>query len=188
MTAPLSALPDRTLIERTLAGESDCFTVLMERHVAAVRKRIKCMIWNPADQDEIVQETFFKAWRCLSSFRFDATFRTWIVRVAINETLQHYRRNRCNSIVQATTSIDTFASQHELPDKALERIEERHRVRAAVTRLPKEYRLVVIHRDLDELTQQETAERLQFSIPGVKTRLFRARRMLSRALRERSAA
>jgi RNA polymerase sigma-70 factor, ECF subfamily len=190
MSASLLALPDRSLIERTLAGESDCFTVLMDRHVAAVRRRIKLMVWNPADQDEIVQETFFKAWRSLSSFRFDATFRTWIVRVAINETLQHYRRDRCNSTVLAAGGIDEFASQHDLPDKALERVEERRIVHAAVAKIPKQYRLVLILRDLDELTQQETAERLQSSVAAVKTRLFRARRMLSRAVRvrERSAA
>jgi RNA polymerase sigma-70 factor (ECF subfamily) len=187
MSASLLALPDRALIERTLVGESDCFTVLMDRHVAAVRRRIKSMVWNPADQDEIVQETFFKAWRRLSSFRFDATFRTWIVRVAINEALQH-RRDRCNSTVPAIGGIDEFASQQDLPDKALERSEERRTVHAAVAELPKQYRLVLILRDLDELTQQETAERLQFSVAAVKIRLFRARRMLSRAVRERSAA
>jgi RNA polymerase sigma-70 factor (ECF subfamily) len=188
MMASLAALPDRALIERTLEGESDCFAVLMDRHVAAVRKRVKSMVWNPADQDEIVQETFFKAWRCLSSFRFDATVRTWIVRVAVNEAIQHYRRGRGDSTVVATSSMDEFASKDELPDKALERIQERDRVRAAVARLPKQYRPVLILRDLDELTQEETAEQLQFSVAAVKTRLFRARRMLSRTVLERSAA
>jgi RNA polymerase sigma-70 factor (ECF subfamily) len=183
----LQQLPDRALIERTLAGESDCFAVRMDRHVAAVRKRVRSMVWNPADQDEIVQETFFKAWRCLSSFRFDAMFRTWIIRIAINEALQHYRLDRGESTVPAI-GIDEFASKHELPDKALARIQECDRVRAAVARLPKQYRLALILRDLDELPQHETAERLQLSVAAVKTRLFRARRMLSRAVLERSAA
>jgi RNA polymerase sigma-70 factor (ECF subfamily) len=156
MLVPLLALPDRSLIQRTLAGESDCFNVLMDRHMAAVRRRIQFMALNPADQDEIIQETFFKAWRGLSSFRFDATFSTWIVHVAINETLQHDRRDRCNSTVPATAGNDEFAAQHDLPDKALERIEERRTVHAAIAKLPKQYRLVLILRDLDELTQQET--------------------------------
>jgi hypothetical protein len=58
--ASLAALPDRALTERTLADECDCFTVLMHRQVAAVRKHVKSMVWNPTDQDEIVQETFSK--------------------------------------------------------------------------------------------------------------------------------
>ena len=92
--APFAALQDSILIERTLAGQNECFAVLMNRHMTAVRGRVKSMVRNKSDEDDLVQETFLKAWRHLSSFRSDASFRTWITRVATNEVLQQYRRDR----------------------------------------------------------------------------------------------
>jgi RNA polymerase sigma-70 factor (ECF subfamily) len=141
------------------------------------------MVRNTSDQDDVVQETFIKAWRRLSSFRADASFRTWIISVATNEALQQYRRQRSNPVSPTAADLDTYVSQHESPCEALFRSEAHHTVRAAVAHLPDKYRQVLILRDLDELTTQETARSLKFSIQLVKTRLMRARRMLSRTIR-----
>lgn len=183
----LATLQDSALIERTLAGQSECFTVLMNRHIKAVRRRVKSMLRNTSDEDDLVQETFLKAWRHLHAFRSDASFRTWITRVATNEVLQQYRRDQRSRIAPAATALDDCASQDESPHEALVRLKARQTIRTAVTQLPEKYRQVVILRDLDELTTQEAARRLQFGIPLVKTRLFRARKMLSTAILGTSA-
>ena len=182
-----SALQDSALIEGTLAGRSECFTVLMNRHMPAVRKRVKSMARNASDEDDLVQETFLNAWRHLSSFRADASFRTWITRVATNEVLQLYRRNRRSAIGPATTSLDGFASRDESPYQALVRMEARQTIHTAVARLPEKYRRVLILRDLDELNTHEAARCLQSGIPLIKSRHFRARRMLSKAILGRRA-
>src|SRR4029453_10765986 len=96
--APMASLQDCTLIDRALAGEVECFSALMDRHTAAVRRRVRSMVRNTSDQDDVVQETFIKAWRHLSSFRSDSSFRTWIISVATNEALQQYRRQRNNPV------------------------------------------------------------------------------------------
>src|SRR3954451_21173404 len=98
--APLATFEDHTLIEMALAGQSACFSALMDRHVTAVRKCIRSVVTNTSDVDEIVQDAFFKAWVHLSKFRFEASFRTWITRVALNESLTLYRRQRCRPFTQ----------------------------------------------------------------------------------------
>jgi RNA polymerase sigma factor (sigma-70 family) len=182
-----ATLQDSALIEGTLAGRSECFTVLMNRHMPAVRRRVKSMVRNTSDEDDLVQETFLNAWRHLSSFRSDASFRTWITRVATNEVLQQYRRNRRSAIAPAVTDLEACASHEETPYQALARMEAHQTVRTAIARLPEKYRRVLVLRDLDELTTHEAARCLESGIPLVKSRHFRARRMLSRAILGRSA-
>src|SRR6266404_6735048 len=113
-----ATLQDSALIEGTLAGRSECFTVLMNRHMVAVRGRVKSMVRNTSDEDDLVQETFLNAWRHLSSFRSDASFRTWITRVATNEVLQQYRRDRRTPIVPGAP-LDACASKAESPHEVL---------------------------------------------------------------------
>src|SRR6266446_4456902 len=136
--APFAALQDSTLIEKTLAGQSECFAVLMNRHMTAVRGRVKSMVRNKSDEDDLVQETFLKAWRHLSSFRSDASFRTWITRVATNEVLQLYRRNRRSAIGPAAAGMDAgmdaCVSHDESPYQALARVEARRTIRTAIAR------------------------------------------------------
>jgi RNA polymerase sigma factor (sigma-70 family) len=92
MTPTLATFEDRTLMQRTLAGQSDCFAALIDRHLAAVKRRIGSMVQNPADREDLLQEVLLKVWLHLSAFRAESSFRTWITRVAINEAMQSYRR------------------------------------------------------------------------------------------------
>jgi RNA polymerase sigma-70 factor (ECF subfamily) len=182
MTALIATFEDSTLIEMALAGRTECFPVLMDRYVTAVRKHIMPLVKNTSDVDDLVQDTFLKAWLHLSKFRFEASFRTWITRVALNEALALYRRQRCRPYCQASASLEIFPSQCESPEQALARGEARLTIRTAIQKLPRKYGEVLILCDLEQLTARETARHLKSSIPLVKTRLCRARRMLSAAL------
>jgi RNA polymerase sigma factor (sigma-70 family) len=90
MTGSIAAIEDSTLIEMALAGQTECFSVLMGRHVSVVRSCIRSMVTNTTDVDDLVQDAFLKAWLHLSTFRFEASFRAWITRVAVNEALTLY--------------------------------------------------------------------------------------------------
>ena len=175
---------DNTLIKMALAGETECYSVLMGRHSTAVTTCIKSIVGNIPDVDDIVQDTFMKAWSHLSSFRFEASFRTWITRVAMNEALTLYRLQKSRPRCVAVANLEIFSSRGDSPEQILARSERRLRVRTAVERLPRKYRDILILCDLDDLGTQETARRLKSSIPLVKTRLFRARHMLSRVLQQ----
>jgi RNA polymerase sigma-70 factor (ECF subfamily) len=167
------------LIERTLAGESDCFNVLMKRHAGPVGSRISPMLRNSEDKDDVIQDVMFKAWRKLSSFRGESSFRTWMTRVAVNEALMSHRKRRPSCEVDP----DTLKSPAESPFQAAARREAACRVRGAAARLPQHYRHVLILRDIEDLDLRETASCLGLSMPAVKSRLFRARRLLSVTLR-----
>src|SRR5258706_4405970 len=182
MNPRLATFEDSTLIKLALAGQAECFTVLMDRHLVAVRKRIVSIVPNASDADDLVQEVLLKVWRHLSTFRAQSSFRTWLTRVAMNEALQSYRREQRRPFFRAPGDLDALASPAESPHQALARVEATRTVRGALARLPEKYRQVLILRDLEQLTARETARSIQSSIQAVKTRLFRARLMLFAAL------
>jgi RNA polymerase sigma-70 factor (ECF subfamily) len=185
-TPSFKTLTDIGLIELALAGETGCFAILMERHLTAIRKQIRSMVRSSADSDDVAQDVVLKVWRRLGTFRGESSFRTWLTRVAVNEVLQAYRWQRRRPAFQEPVRLTTVASAAESPYQALVRVEEIQAVRNAVRQLPAIYRRVLVLREFEELSLQETAERLQASIPAVKTRLFRARRMLLVALKRSS--
>jgi RNA polymerase sigma-70 factor (ECF subfamily) len=185
MASPPTTLEDSALIELALAGQTECFTVLTNRHLPAVRRRIGSIIRNTTDVDDLLQEVLLKVWRHLSTFRAESTFRTWMMRIAINEALQSYRREQHRPICQAFGDFDTFASPNESPFQSLTRSETAKVVRRAVVELPAKYRQVMILREFEQLSPREIAQSLQSSIPAVKTRLFRARLMLLVALQRK---
>jgi RNA polymerase sigma-70 factor (ECF subfamily) len=184
MTSPLATFEDSILIKLALAGQAESFAVLMDRHSAAVRRRIGSMVRNATDVEDLLQEVFLKVWRHLSTFRSESSFRTWMISVAVNEVLQSHRREQRWRWSQTQRDLDTLTSTCESPHQSLTRSEATHAVRSAVVGLPEKYRQVLILRDLEELSLRETAQWLQSSIPAVKTRLFRARHMLLAALRK----
>ena len=175
---PLATLEDSTLIALSLAGQTECFAILVDRHRAPVRRRIASMVRNVADADDVLQEALLKVWRRLSTFRSESSFRTWMTRVAINEVLQSYRREQRRPLCQALGALDFVDSKNESPHQSLVRIELMQAVRSAVASLRAKDKQVLILRDLQDLSARETAHRLNSSIPAVKTRLSRARLML----------
>jgi RNA polymerase sigma-70 factor, ECF subfamily len=182
----LTTIDDRTLIERTLAGERECFDLLVHRHTAAVRKRVTMIVRNTADHDDVVQETFLKAWRHLASFHSKSSFRTWLTHIAANEALMQLRRQ--TRIAEPAIGLDQCASDHASPLEQVLLAETRRNVRTAVDRLPEKYRRALITRDLEERTTEETATHLRLCPALVKTHVFRARRMLSAGILQERAA
>jgi len=185
MTATFATFEDNALIKLTLEGQAECFTVLMDRHLAAVRRCIGSLVRSAADAEDIVQEVVLKVWRRLSSFRAQSSFRTWLTSVAVNEARQSYRRQHRRPLCLVPDNLDGFRSPGERPDQSLVRTHDARTVRRAVAALPAKYRQVLVLRYLEELSPREIAEGLQSNLPTVKTRLFRARRMLLRALQPR---
>jgi RNA polymerase sigma-70 factor (ECF subfamily) len=173
-----SQLQDGALIKLVLAGRADCFTVLMDRHLATVRKRIGTLARNAAEAEDLLQEVLLKVWLHLSTFKSESSFRTWMTRIAINEALQSFRREQRRRIAYLSYDFDSFASPYESQCQSLANREKRQTLRSAVTKLAAKYREVLILRDFEGLSEKETAHSLHLSVPAVKTRLRRARLML----------
>ncbi len=179
----LSELDDSSLIRLALEGQTECFSALMARHSVAVRRRIESIVRNECDADEVIQEVQLKVWRGLPSFRGESSFRTWMTRVGINEALQLRRREKVRSNWLALEDFPGLTSGIESPQRSLLRVEETQAVRRAVVGLPPMYRQVLTLREFEQLSVRETAIKLQSTIPAVKTRHLRARKLLSIALK-----
>ena len=182
-----SQLQDGALIELVLAGQPDCFTVLMDRHLATVKKRIGTLVRNAAEAEDLLQEVLLTVWLHLSTFRSESSFRTWITRIAINEALQLFRREQRRRIAYGSFDFDIFTAPCESPCQSLTNLEKTQTLRSAVATLPANYQQVLILRDFEELSEKETAHWLQLSLPAVKTRLRRARLMLRARFRVANA-
>jgi len=189
MNTPGTTLEDKILVQGALAGQTEYFSVLVDRHVTAVKRCIQSLVRNPLDVEDLVQDTFLKAWLHLSTFRFQASFRTWLLSVAHNEALALYRRRNSRPFCPPAVNLEALPlrSQSESPHQALTRSEARVRIHSAMAKLPRKYRQVLVFCELQQLTIQETATQMKASTALVKTRLFRARHMLSVTLRKEIA-
>jgi RNA polymerase sigma-70 factor (ECF subfamily) len=176
-TGSLAHISDYDLIRLILDGQTECFMVLMNRHLRAIRRCIGFMLRGNGAVEDLTQEVVLKAWRFLSAFRGESSLRTWLTRVAINEVRQFQRREHASRF-QELSNPDVLVSPCESPYENVTRIQRTQAVRAVVRSLPAKYREVVMLRELEELSMLEIAERLRCSVPAVKSRLFRGRSML----------
>jgi RNA polymerase sigma-70 factor (ECF subfamily) len=179
---------DRDLIRLTLEGQADCFTALMDRHLGAVKRCIGFMLRGNCAAEDLAQEVVLKAWRFLSAFRAESSFRTWLTRVAINEVRQFQRRELRASGFQELPNPDVLVSRDESPYEHFARMQRTEAVLVVLESLPARYREVVMLRELEELSILEIAERLRCTVPTVKCRLFRGRSMLLAGVQKLQAA
>src|SRR5579864_2913546 len=100
MISPCGSLPDKVLIEMVVAGRSYCFSVLVDRHLPTVRRHLRAMVPNEPDQEDVLQEVLPKVWRHLADFRLECNLRTWMIKIAINQVRQCYRRRTSRQVFQ----------------------------------------------------------------------------------------
>jgi RNA polymerase sigma-70 factor, ECF subfamily len=182
-------LTEAEMISRILAGERDLFYDLIKPCERAVFLTAYSVLKSEADAEEVAQEAALKAYKALGSFRGEAKFSTWLVKITLNEARMKLRRSRSEPEVSLEDFVDNGDSDYtpavltdwrEIPSESLERKELRETLRRAVNGLPEKYREVLILRDCRDMSIEETAQLLSISIGMVKTRLFRARLMMQK--------
>jgi RNA polymerase sigma-70 factor (ECF subfamily) len=181
---------EASLITAILAGEREKFHDLIRPYERQVYLTALALVKNETEAEDIAQEAILRAYRKLASFRGEAKFSTWLTAITLNEArtrLREEKRAQFDSIDDKdTTSGDytpaALTDWREVPSAALERQEIRMLMRQAVSELPDTFRQVVVLRDIEELSVNETAEALGISIPLVKVRLHRARLLLQKRL------
>jgi len=175
---------ERELIERVLAGEKDLFYELIRPCERGVFLAAASILGNDADAEDAAQEAFLKAYRNLDRFRQESKFSTWLIQIAINNARMKWRKDRRHLYAsidagQETTEGDyiptDFADWREIPSEALEQSELREALNKALNSLPEKYRIVIILRDVQQMSIAETAKALGVSEENVKTRTSRAR-------------
>lgn len=181
---------DAALIGRARGGDAAAFTTIMRRHNRLLFRTARGLVSDDAQAQDVVQETYLRAFVRLDGFRGDAALSTWLARIAINTAIDLQRRQgRWVSLDDDAAPDDAGLeaamperARREAPDAAAERSELRRFLQAAIDHLPPIYRSVFMLRAVEELSVEETALALGVSHEVVKTRFSRARVMLRETL------
>ena len=178
------------MIAAILAGDTGLYHDLIRPYERSVYSMALSFMKNEADAEDVAQEAFLKGLRKLRDFRGHAKFSTWLISITLNEARGRLRRQtvvRMDSLDEPTdeggsVSPALLRDWREVPSEALERKEVRELLQAAIGNLAPIYREIVLLRDVEELSIEETATALTISTASVKVRLHRARMMLQREL------
>lgn len=170
------------LVRLACEGDRDAFWKLVEPHLRVVFLTAKSILRNFEDAEETAQESLLKALRNIRQFRGEASIKTWLVRITVNESLiriRKYHKHLYRAVEETADSDEylpkNFADWREIPSELLERKELRDALKSALASLPQKYRDVLTLRDVSQLSNRETAEALGMTVGNVKTRLLRAR-------------
>ena len=181
---------ESALVARAKEGDVEAFSELISHYDRRVFRMAKQITQNDDDAEDVLQETFLKAYTHLDNFQGNSKFYTWLVRIAVNEALMKLRKRRSDRTVPLDEPIDTgedemtreIAVWEENPEETYSREELATILDSAIQSLKPAYRTVFILRDIEDLSIEETAEALNLSISAVKSRLLRARLQLREKL------
>lgn len=189
-----SSISDSELVRRAKAGELDAFETLANRHERKVYTLAQRMLRNEHDAEDVTQETFLSALEHLAGFREEASFSTWLLRIASHAALKVIRKRRGLNTVSLEEATDPqgngepiphpefIADWRGSPEQLVHSREVQRLLEDALAELDEKHRLVFLLRDVEGLSIAETAAALELSEANVKVRLLRARLQLRELL------
>jgi RNA polymerase sigma-70 factor (ECF subfamily) len=172
---------DSTLVERTLAGDLQAFSAIVERHQKAVYNLALRMVQDSDDAEDVAQTVFIKTYERLSSYDRRHKFFSWLYRIAVNESLNYLRQRKPTERMHEETLAASLQDEVEHEDTA------RH-IDEAIQRLTADQRAVVVLRHFEGLGYEEIGKVLNITENKVKSRLFSARQMLRGLLERRGVS
>ena len=186
----LVAQEDAALVAGAKTGNTRAFELLVQRHERRIFLLAQRVTRNREDAEDVVQQSFQKAFIHLKKFEGESLFSTWLTRIAINEALMLLRRKRRSREVPISESPteDEIALPLGIPDLGLNpedsclRREQERILSAAVSELTPGTRKAIQLRELDERSTEETAQVMGLSVGAVKSRVFHGRRKLRKTL------
>jgi RNA polymerase sigma-70 factor, ECF subfamily len=187
---PIPGPTDADLVGRAQGGELTAFETLVDRYEQRVYSLALRILRHEQDAEDVTQQTFLSALEGLNGFRGDASFPTWLLRIATHAALKVIRKRKgleTVSLEEATEPAEDYdgiphpeyiADWRQSPEQLVHQNEIRRLVDEALTRLDEKHRLVFLLRDVEGLSVRETAEALGLSEANTKVRLLRARLQL----------
>jgi RNA polymerase sigma-70 factor, ECF subfamily len=184
-TAPIGAT-DAELVARALARDETAVRAIIRANNRRLYRLARGILRNDGEAEDVVQETYVRAFTHLAEFRGESSLSTWLSRIAMNEALGRLRRERpsveLSSLPQGALEAQIIQfplmSAADDPEKTMAQREIQHVVEGAIDELPEPFRIVFITRVVEGMNVEETAEILDLKPETVKTRLHRARTML----------
>jgi RNA polymerase sigma-70 factor, ECF subfamily len=176
---------DAELVARAQCGKLDAFEELTRRHTQLIYRALIAILGDAADAQDAMQDTLLSAFKHIDDFQGRSKFSTWLVSIARNAALQRLRgRRNMESLDRSETEEERgfrprqIAAWQENPEQSHSRTEIRRLVEEGLLQLPAKYRVIVVLRDIEQLSTDEVARQLGLTVPAVKTRLLRGRLML----------
>ena len=182
---------DYELIDEAIDGNEASYGIIMERYKNSLHGIIYRMVRNQEETQDLVQEAFIKAYKALRTFNKQYSFSTWLFKIASNNCIDHLRKKRLSTIsIDAPIETMDGSITQDIPDstynpeKDIIRNEVINTIHHTIDQLPKKYREVINLRHKQDRSYEEIAKELDLPIGTVKARIFRAREILKKSLRE----
>jgi RNA polymerase sigma-70 factor (ECF subfamily) len=181
---------DQALVERVKNGDKSAFDVLVRKYQHKVVKLITRYVKDPDEALDVSQEAFIKAYRALPNFRGDSAFYTWMYRIAIN-TAKNYlvaQGRRLPSVDVEAQEAEQFEGETPLkeyatPEHLMRRDEIEQTIFNTIEKLPEDLKTAITLREIEGLSYEEIAEAMACPVGTVRSRIFRAREAIDKALR-----
>jgi RNA polymerase sigma-70 factor (ECF subfamily) len=179
-------ITEAELVARARKRDEAAIRSIMQANNRRLYRLARGILRNDGEAEDVVQETYVRAFTHLAEFRGDSSLATWLARIAMNEALGRLRRQRPAveltslppGVLEAQIIQFPNSAQSEDPEKSMAQREIQHVVERAIDDLPEAFRIVFITRVIEGMNVEETAEILALKPETVKTRLHRARAML----------
>ena len=187
------AWSDEQVVNRVLAGETALYELLMRRYNQRLYRVARAILHDDAEAEDVMQDAYVRAYQHLVDFEGRAKFSTWLTRIAVHEALARSRRrfrfqSLDNSEEYKGGVMRSLASAGRSPEEAAYDRELGEVLERAILKLPEDYRLIFMLRDVEGMSTDETAECLNLTLENVKVRLHRARAGLRKELYARAGA
>ena len=177
------ALDDMDVVQRIIDGDRPLFELIMRRYNRRLFRIARSVLKDATLAEDAVQDAYIHAYQHLHQFRGPTGFSAWLIRITIREASRVRRREA--KLTPATESDPDELPASDNPERASIDLEAAHLLEEALDKLPEEFRLVFVMRELEELSVSDVANVLDLKPATVKTRLFRARALLKLKLRSR---
>lgn len=187
---PLVAEQDEDLIQRALQGEQKAYQILFEEYKQAIFHIVFKIVHSSEEAEDLVQETFIKAFSSLKTYNPSYRFSTWLYKIAANASIDHIRKKRINAFsldrpvktedgeVEIEVADTSYNPERDLTDK-----QNQISIVDAIASLPEKYKQVIVMRHQQDQSYEEIARALRVPVGTVKARIFRARELLKRKLK-----
>jgi RNA polymerase sigma factor CnrH len=173
---------DAVLTARALKGDDAAFAMLVSRHKGWAYQFVRRYVGNSADAYDVLQDTFFSAWRALGRYETDRPFEFWLRRIALNKCRDRNRRETVRRMIGARTAIDEPSEVEDPapgPSDLTEGDQELRLVERCIAQLPRSLMEPLLLTAFDGLSQEEAGKLLGVSAKAIETKVYRARLRLA---------
>lgn len=180
----LRQMNDEALITAFQSGDRDVYRILVERYQERIRNLLFSIFHDRDFIDDLAQEVFIKAYKALPNFRFEASFYTWLYRIAVNKSRDELRKKKLRRFFSFQTLDEGIDQEVNIRLSVQpENRDTQELIGLGLQTLPEKFRTAVVLKDIDGLSYEEIAEVMQCELGTVKSRISRARSMLRKTLK-----